>query len=421
MRESASAFEVVVVGAGPAGIAASCAAAEAGRRVAVLEATPWVGGQIWRERGTKAASAHAERWFARLRASGVELIRGAAVVAAPRPRRLLAERADGVLEIEWQKLILAVGARELFLPFPGWTLPNVFGPGGLEKLVASGWPIAGKNVVVAGSGPLVLAAAADLRAAGANVLAVAEQANWRKLLRFGLGLPLLAPGKLIEGARYRARLLGVPYRAGWWPTEAFGRDRIESVTLSNGTKTQAVPCDVLACGFGIVPNTELPEILGCRLERGLVSVDARQETSVADVYCAGEPTGIGGVDAALLEGEIAGHAAAGRTERAERLFAARDRTRRFAAALGRAFALRGELKRLARSDTLVCRCEDVARGELDSYGDWRTAKLHTRCGMGPCQGRICGSALRAILGWEPDSVRPPVVPARVETLATLDA
>jgi hypothetical protein len=133
------------------------------------------------------------------------------------------------------------------------------------------------------------------------------------------------------------------------------------------------------------------------------------------VYCAGEPTGVGGVDRALIEGQIAGHAASGQTAQAERLFAARTRTHRFTHALNQAFALREELKQLADADTVVCRCEDVTRGQLERYEGWRPAKLHTRCGMGPCQGRICGSATRVLFGWHPESVRPPLFPTSVGT------
>src|SRR5262249_53589397 len=124
----------------------------------------------------------------------------------------------------------------------------------------------------------------------------------------------------------------------------------------------------------------------------------------------------GGVELSLAEGEIAGHAAAGRLDEARRKFAARARARRFKAAMDRAFALREELKSLATPETIGCRCEDVTLAQLRGGRDWRSAKLETRCGMGPCQGRVCGAAIEYLLGWTPDSVRPPVYPARVDTL-----
>ena len=165
-----------------------------------------------------------------------------------------------------------------------------------------------------------------------------------------------------------------------------------------------------------MPNLELPALLGCRMGETGVAVDEYQSSSVAGVYCAGEVTGIGGLELALVEGEIAGLAAAGRLETARRRFGARESGRRFAAALERAFALRGELKTLPQPDTLVCRCEDVPLGRIRGCRGWREAKLHTRCGMGPCQGRVCGPALEFLQGWKVESVRPPVFPARVGSL-----
>jgi len=121
-----------------------------------------------------------------------------------------------------------------------------------------------------------------------------------------------------------------------------------------------------------------------------------------------------------VEGEIAGYAACGELERARRLFGRRDRARSFAKALERTFALRGELRTLPRPATVVCRCEDVTYEKLQQAASARGAKLHTRCGMGACQGRICGAATEFLFGWKPDTVRPPLLPARVGSLASLE-
>jgi len=166
-----------------------------------------------------------------------------------------------------------------------------------------------------------------------------------------------------------------------------------------------------------VPNVELPALLGCRLRCGYVQVDDFQQTTVEKVFCAGEPVSIGGVDLALVEGQIAGLAATGRTLEAKSLFDQRTKFRRFAHRLDQAFCLRSELRSLSSPDTLVCRCEDVPYSRLREHTGWRSAKLHTRCGMGPCQGRVCGPATQFLFKWNPDSVRPPIFPARVENLA----
>jgi NADPH-dependent 2,4-dienoyl-CoA reductase/sulfur reductase-like enzyme len=407
-------YDVVVIGAGPAGLAAAVRAAESGAHVAMVDDNPHPGGQIWRAAAGK-APAEAARWIRSADKHQVEWIAGARVFAAPAANRIAVEQFAGELELGYRSLILATGARERFLPFPGWTLPNVMGAGGLQALAKSGLPVEGKKMVIAGSGPLLPAVAKYMKEHGADVRLIAEQAKQSALLGFGLRLAA-HPGKLMQAVGLRAALLGIPYLTSCWPVEAEGTNQLESVTLRRGGKTWTERCDYLACGFGLVPNTEVAALLGCRLAGGGVAVDERQQTSVQGVYSAGEATGIGGLELALVEGEIAGFAAAGATTRARALFAARHGYRQFAGALERAFALREELKALPREETLVCRCEDVTLGRVRACAGWREAKLHTRCGMGPCQGRVCGGAVEFLLGWKAESVRPPVFPARIESL-----
>ena len=162
-------------------------------------------------------------------------------------------------------------------------------------------------------------------------------------------------------------------------------------------------------------------MVGCRLNQGFVEVGELQETSQANVYCAGEPTGIGGVELSLIEGRIAGHAAADSWDAAKQLFASRARHRKVALAMKVAFQLRPELATLAKPDTLLCRCEDVAFERTKKHHSWKAAKLHTRCGMGPCQGRICGAAAEFLFGWNVESIRPPVFPARCSSLASMSS
>ncbi len=402
-------FDVVVVGAGPAGLAAACRAAECGQRVAMLDDNPRPGGQIWR-----GVSKEAAVWVRLAERHGVEWIAGARVFDAPEPQQLAVEMFEGECRIGYRSLILATGARERFLPFPGWTLPNVMGAGGLQALSKSGLPLAGKRVVVAGSGPLLLAVARYLKAHGVDVRLIAEQASQAAVVRFVLSFPR----KLVQALTLRAGLFGVPYVTSCWPVSAQGREKLESVTLRRADgRTWTEPCDYLACGFGLIPNVELAALLGCRMSGTGVAVDDFQETSEAGIFAAGESTGIGGLELSLVEGEIAGYAAGGNADRAAALFGARASHRRFAAALEKDFALRPELRELPRPDTLVCRCEDVTMARVRACSNWREAKLHTRCGMGPCQGRICGGAVEFLLGWKSESVRPPVLPARVGSLS----
>jgi D-hydroxyproline dehydrogenase subunit alpha len=413
-------FDIVVVGAGPAGLAAATVAATLGKRVAVLDDNPKAGGQIWRagihpDRHPDPAKARAIAAFS---ASGAELFSGRQVVDAARPGALDAwvESTKTLESVTYQKLILATGARERFLPFPGWTLPGVFGPGGLQALVRSGYNVRGKRIVVAGTGPLLLAVAAHLKQDGATIVTIAEQSPISRLMPF-FGSLLTHPKKLQQGLRLRTSLAGTPYRMGCWPVAAEGHQHVSAVRLSNGARIWTEPCDLLACGFHLVPNVELAMLLGCAIGPDGVTVDENQQTSVPHVYCAGEPTGIAGVDAARLQGEVAGRAAAGDLQNAARLHRRRNTQAAFGNAMNRAFALRPEVLALAQPDTIVCRCEDVRYRDLEAHRSelsvWTDAKLQTRCGMGPCQGRVCGPAIEQLFGWKNNSVRPPLYPVPV--------
>jgi NADPH-dependent 2,4-dienoyl-CoA reductase/sulfur reductase-like enzyme len=408
-------FDVLIVGAGPAGIAAACAAGESGARVGIVDDNPEAGGQIWRGGAEHSPSAEASDWHARLARANVSFLYGAKVMARESPDVLVAETWERTLKLKFAKLVIAMGARERFLPFPGWTLPGVMGAGGLQALVKSGLSVAGKRVVIAGSGPLLLAVAEYLRRAGAEIILIAEQALGSRIRKFAARL-FLHPAKFWQAIQLKRALGGIPYRFGMWPVAAGGAAKLEWVELvRDGVKTR-VACDYLACGFHLVPNVELAELLGCEIEDGFVRVNEMQETSSAGVFCAGEPVGIGGVEAALIEGQIAGFAAAGNIAKARGLFSERAVGRKFTGLLARTFALREELRSLATPETLVCRCEDVSHARLAKYSDWRSAKLQTRCGMGACQGRVCGAAAEFIFGWRAESVRPPIFPARAESL-----
>lgn len=411
--------DLVVIGGGPAGMTAASAAAESGARVLMIDEGVAPGGQIWRPGVHSSKPRAARRAIARLETSGVEVLRSTSVVDAWREgdRFMVASETRGIgREIETSALVLATGARERFLPFPGWTLPNVFGVGGAQALLKSGTSFRGKRVVIAGSGPLLLPVAASLARASAKILIVAEQSPTANVVRFAASL-VRRPLTIAQAVSLRASFLSTPYATGTWIVAAQGDTTLRSVTLTDGRSTRTFACDVLCAAFGLVPNTELARLMGCAVEHGAVVVDGRQSTSVPGVYSCGEPTGIGGVDLAVVEGEIAGLAAIGR-QAPNVLLSRRERHRRAAAQLDRAFALRPELFALADDDTMVCRCEDVRWGALDRRWTSRQAKLYTRLGMGPCQGRVCGAALECLMNWPADSVRVPTQPARCRTLVS---
>jgi len=372
---------IVIVGAGPAGIAAARRARECGAEVTVIDDNPAPGGQIWRGEG-------------RSLADGVRFVSARVVSGDSVAKTLLLETECGAVQLAYDQLILATGSRELFLPFPGWTLPGIFGVGGLQALAKAGLHLRRKRILVAGSGPLLLAGAAYFRSKGAEVVLIAEQADALSVARFGARL-VRNPARLWQAAQLQLSLLGVPAMHGCWAEAAEGAARVERVHLRQGSRTFTEQVDYAAIAWGLVPNNELATLLGC--------------DSLA---------GTGGVDVSTIEGEIAGFVAAGREDLARGLYSRRDKAIQFAKAIDETFALRPELRSLPQPDTIVCRCEDVTLERLQPCDSFRAAKLHTRCGMGPCQGRICGPAARFLFGWQDDSIRPPVLPARIETLVS---
>lgn len=408
--------DLLIIGAGPAGMSAALAAAPSGARIVMLDDNPLPGGQIWRDGPQANVPDQARRLRERLAScNNFRHHAGTRVIANPGAKQLLVEDDDHGWLISYDKLILCTGARELLLPFPGWTLPGVTGAGGLQALIKAGLPVQNERVVIAGSGPLLLVSAATAKQHGAQVQRIAEQANRSAVAGFAAQLPRW-PGKWLQSFS----LFDHHYRTATHVLAALGTDRVEGVRLQQQGNIVELECDRLACGFGLIPNIQLGQALGCAIEDQAIAVDAWQASNRADHYAAGECTGFGGSELALVEGAIAGHAAVGNLQAAKQLWPRRARWQGFAKALNSAFALDPRLKSLAQPDTLVCRCEDVPYAALTGHSDWREAKLASRCGMGACQGRVCGGAAQHLFGWQPSAPRPPFSPARIETLMSLD-
>src|ERR1700676_921349 len=215
-KDSQRRFDVLVIGGGPAGIAAAVRAAECGVAVGIVDDNATLGGQIWRGESDHGENQDAIRWSEMLRTAGVTKLCGKRVFDQPEARVLFAEGDDDLCELRYRNLILATGARERFLPFPGWTLPNVMGAGGLQAMVKAGLPIRSKRVVVAGTGPLLLAVAAGLRQHGAEIPILCEQTSWSSLARFGLALAGQL-SKITQGLQLMKELAGVPFASSSWP------------------------------------------------------------------------------------------------------------------------------------------------------------------------------------------------------------
>jgi NADPH-dependent 2,4-dienoyl-CoA reductase/sulfur reductase-like enzyme len=417
-------FDILIIGGGPAGLNSARVAAEAGVNVGLVDDNPRPGGQIWRQGPRHVPTGRARAAIDALaRRDNVTRLSGARVVQSLSGRQVLVEDATSGLKLAYDKLIIATGARERFLPYPGWTLPGVTGAGGLQALIKGGTPVRGERIVIAGTGPLLWASAITTREQGAHVAAIVEQAAPTNVRRFALGL-VQTPAKLAQALRMRFDMRATPYLCGAHVIEAGGETRLTHVRVRRGTDEVRIDCDRLACAYGLVPNTQVGSALGCSVEGALgvaaLQVDEWQATSVPNVYAAGECTGVGGMELSALEGRIAAHAALGNREQAQMLFTERERYRRFARRMHDAFALDAQLRTLAAPDTILCRCEDVTFGEASRHQSWRDAKLQTRCGMGPCQGKICGEAAAFCFDWPRSGQRPPFSPARIATLLKLD-
>jgi NADPH-dependent 2,4-dienoyl-CoA reductase/sulfur reductase-like enzyme len=429
---------VLVIGGGPAGMAAARAARRGGRRVVLVEAADDLGGQYWRHLPPERRAAredllhHGWDRFRRmrddlLRDAGCEVVLGGHVWSVDRRDgrpplvHTLVGAPDGngrrARAFEPAALILATGAHERTLPFPGWDLPGVFTAGAAQALAKGERVAVGRRVLVAGSGPFLLPVASSLVRIGARVAGVVEAAGRAQLARGWGSRPwrLLAAGaKAGELAGYVRDLTAyrIPYRTGTAVVAAHGLDRVEAVTVARLTPDwQPVPgserrvaVDAVCVGHGFVPRTDLAISAGCALRPdGSVRVDAGQRTSVPGVWTAGELTGIGGVDLAVAEGLIAGSVAAGHTPPAAAL-RSRAVFREFAARLAAAHAIRPGWQSWVDDHTIVCRCEDVTAGELRSVAaltgsrGLRSLKLTTRAGLGLCQGRTCGRSVEEIFG-----------------------
>jgi len=452
--------DVAVVGAGAAGLRAAIAAARAGASTTVVDGYRRPGGQYYRQRGTvDRAETMTQRegrmLIDRALRAGVTIAAGTTVWGAGGHQLELAAQKR-LTTLRYQALVVATGATEVVAPFPGWTLPGVFTTGALQTLLTEHGIVPGRRVVLAGAGPLQLVVAAALVNAGIEIAGVFEAA---RPSRFAVRHPATVVGglrrhgdRLVEGLNSAALLMRhrVPVRRGWGITEAIGTSEVNGARIARLDHTwEPIPgtdlvlkCDTIAVHHGLIPSNDLLHLVGAGFEYrpalgGWVPIrDESMATTVRGVYAAGDCAGIGGAAMSGVEGEIAGIAAAAYVRGSSftpgrELTAGLAAERRFRDMYGAIFRARPGLWTMATERTIVCRCEDVPRSAVSQAIDrgattTATVKSLTRCGMGPCQGRVCWPLIAAVVEsttgmvQAPFTRRLPLIPVPIGRLCRVD-
>jgi thioredoxin reductase len=454
---------VVIVGGGPAGLCAAIELRRAGADVVLIDEGEELGGQYYRRRSAAVAAVHGDyrpegtRLVAEVRAFGAKCLTGTTVWGVGDDGRTLlaVDNATGSLvEVLGRTCIVATGAFERPMPFPGWQLPGVVSPGCALHLAHVDVVALGRRVLVAGSGPFLLVAACAVLEAGGGVVAVVEHNRPYRPSLASLST-LRYPRRLAELARYLAVLARhrVPILQGARVLAAEGSGRVERVTIGpsshaggagpfarGGARTKEV--DALVVAYGFRPSSELLQLLGAEGRRDVLGdfyphLDHSGRTSVSGLYAAGEVSGIAGAPAARARGTLAAAAVAadlglaGSSSKSARL--ARDELsgqEEFARLVARMFPVRPEDYHAVPDETVVCRCEGVSAGDVRataslSWNDVSSTKAFTRAGTGPCQSRLCAAALCSLVAQvngrasRPASVAIPIKPLPWTTLSAV--
>lgn len=445
--------KVAIVGAGPAGLRAAEMLVNAGVRPVLLDEAPRIGGQVYRQPPPPLARPATQLY-------GHQADRAMALferwrTLAPRvdhhPDTLVWQIEDGALHLLQQgvpavvqpdALILATGATDRVLPFPGWTLPGVYTLGGTQTLLKAQGVLPGPRLVLAGSGPLLLLVAVQALKAGADVRAVLDLTPPGALARHLAALPALLsrPRLAATGAAWLLALkrAGVPLLRGATALRAEGEQRVQRVRFRQGGREQALDTDALAFGFGLRSETQLADLAGCAFDFDSVDdawlprVDGFGRSSVAGVYLAGDGAGIRGADAAEEAGERAAAALLHDRGLGPLPPPAPTVHERWRQALHALTAPPTDWAAGVDDATVVCRCEHVTAGELRACArdtgarELNRLKAFSRTGMGRCQGRMCGAAAARLLAHATGQPladvgrlrsQPPVKPVPIAVLA----
>lgn len=420
-------YDLLVVGGGPAGLAAAVEAERLGLRTALVDERPTLGGQIFKQPGLVVREPGAlgrdhlrgRRLIDAAERSDARLLLRTSCLSLRGTEAVLVEEGGQARTVSADHVVLAPGAHDRPVVFPGWTLPGVVTAGGAQTLVKTQRVAPGRRLLFAGSGPLALAFPAQLHHYGANVVAALE-AGPPPALRDAASLAAAAVGNvhlLRDAVQYRTELLRarIPLHYGRIVVAAEGDGRVESVVHAAVDREwrvvpgseERVDVDTVCVGYGFFPSVELFRVAGCELRYDedlggpVPVVDAWQRTTAAGIAAAGDGTGIGGSYVAIDEGRLA---VLGIVEDAERAAPVRRRLARAAAfrrALARMHRIGPGVYELSTPDTIVCRCEEVTRAQLDdaiaATVDVNVVKGFTRAAMGLCQGRNCQRQVAALI------------------------
>lgn len=451
------AYDVIVIGAGPAGMAAATVAARAGLSTLLLDENPVPGGQVYRAATTSPLAgsgilgpefAQGAKLAAALAESGAEVVQGATVWSLDRDRVVGVSRGGASRLLKAGRVILATGALERPFPIPGWTLPGVMTVGSAQTVLKSSGLVPTGNIALAGQGPLLWLLAAQVLRAGGTIRAILDttpRSNYLAALPHALGFlasPYAFKGlRLIREVKAKVRVI-----RGVTKLEARGAGALSDVAFEAEGRAQTLALDGLFLHQGVVPHVNLAMAAGVAHEWDGVQhcfrpvLGAGGTTSVEGILIAGDGAGIAGAEAAFERGRLAAIAAvkalkpdaAGLPSEGE-VEAALARATRGRAFLDRLFQPQKEFRIPADDDTIVCRCEEVTAGQIrQSIAVGATGpnqlKAYRRCGMGPCQGRLCGLTVTELMaderGKTPEEIgyyrlRAPVKPVSLAEIASI--
>jgi len=463
MRE----VELAIIGGGPAGICAAIEAVKCNAQVTLIEENSRLGGQFYRrlaegfaivnQRQLDKYYIQGAKLIAEIEQYGkkVELIEDA-LVWGIFPDKEITLLRDGKTEIlKAQRLILAEGAYDRPVPFPGWTLPGVLTAGAALRMVKTEKVLPGERILLAGTGPLQLLLAAHLVRAGAKVVAVLEASHlnnsWKRLPQLWGQWELLKDGL---DYLWELRKAKVPLLRGHTIVEAEGKEQVSQAIYAKVDKNwQIVPgterkveVDTIITGYGLIPSGRLSQLYGCPqkwdtyLGGWIPEHDEYMETALPGIFAAGDCNGIEGAAVAAEEGRLAaikicqelGHITPEEaSRRCSPIFRKLRGLRRFESALNNIFAIRRGLLAQIPDEVIICRCEEVTAGEIreviaGGITNINEIKALTRAGMGPCQGRMCASIIAEMVSIKTtrpveeggfSTPRPPVKPLPLAGIA----